>query len=121
MSISNSLMIGITELENQIDHSKPLKEKMLDAMKLALDHWLVIEDEEQFKAAVGAVLIKATEEEKEKINNQLQMLKTLSAVLSGIPVDIEAVMKDMPKDEKEEDKLILNSIWKQAKEEKKND
>jgi len=119
MSLSNTILVAITEIKNKIDHTQPLKEKMLDAMKLALDHWLIVQDEEQFKAAVGAVLSKATQEEQAKINNQLKMLQTLSTILSGISVDVEETMKDIPKDEKEEDKLILNDLWRKAKDEKK--
>jgi len=51
--MENSIMIGITELRGNIDSSLPLEDRLKISMRGALNHWLVIDEESQFKMANG--------------------------------------------------------------------
>ena len=108
MSIPNTMLIAIQDVESQIDHSKPLEEKLLDAMKKIQNHWLITNEDEQFKCAIGAVLSKASEEDREKINAELKALPLIYGD-HGLPGEIIlAKLADC--------QIGLQQIWKKAKE-----
>jgi len=110
MSISNSIKIAIMEIEGQLDKTASIEDRLKKAMKLAKNHWLIVDEDEQFKSAVGAVLLKASEEERQIINQEMRILGALSAAQAGIPVNIEAVLPD---DVKKSYGLV--KLWKETK------
>ena len=61
------------------------------AMKATYHHWMVTDEDVQFRMAVGAVLLVAPEEDREILTGELKSLQILSAVMSGVPVDIASV------------------------------
>lgn len=113
MSLSNSLLIGIQDLEGRIDHSKPLEEKLYDAMVLSLDSWLITDEDEQHKIAIGAVLSKGTEEERKLINEELEGLQGVFGAPSGMPMDPNYLFTMLG-----QCKLGLQNIWDKAKKSK---
>lgn len=54
-------MVGITELRTMVDSKQSLEERLKVTMRAALGHWLITDEESQFKMAVGAVLVEARE------------------------------------------------------------
>jgi len=116
--MENSIMIGITELQSSIDPKQPLEERLKVAMRAALNHWLVIDEESQFKMAVGAVMLSATEEEKERIEIDLKFLKSMSAAASGVPIDFGRLMKELGEDS-EVKAVGLRKLWDEVKAEKR--
>lgn len=111
MSLSNSLMIAIHEIRSSLDSSKPILENIKAAMKEAQKHWLIVDEEERFRAACGAVLLIANEDDKKILEKELKSLQTMSALQSGIPVDITTVLQDV--DPKQFFGLLR--IWKEIK------
>ena len=114
--MENSIMIGITELRGNIDSSLPLEDRLKISMRGALNHWLVIDEESQFKMAIGAVMVEATEEERERIETDLKLLRALSSAASGVPVDFGRLMEglrggDSPKP------VGLRKLWDDVKKE----
>ena len=65
-------------------------------------------DDFGFRAAVAAVMLKATEEERGVITRSMQPLKMLSAAQQGIPVDFGCLNAD-------EDILPLIGMWHESK------
>lgn len=111
-NLSNCILVAITETQMCIEKmdDEPLEARLKKAMQEMQHHWLVTNQEEQFQAAVGAVLITATEEEKERINAELRTLKALSAAMSGVPVDMGRAV-----DALEGIKPVgLTKIWKEV-------
>ena len=105
------IMVGIAELRGKVDSKQPLEERLKVAMRGALNHWMVTDEESQFKMAVGAVMVEATEEEQERINIDLRVLKALSAALSGVPVNFSSLA-----DEVDKDKAVgLSKLWSDIK------
>jgi len=109
MSVSNSVMIAIKEIELNLDKSKPILEIIKDAMKQAKNHWLVTDQEEQFRSAVGATMMVCNDENRRILEDELKGLRIISSMQSGVVVDIEATMAGMnPK------KFFgLMKIWKE--------
>lgn len=109
MSIPNTMLIAIQEIEGQIDHSKPLEEKLFDAMKKVQNHWMITDKEEQFRCAIGAVLAKASEEDREKINNELQGMQYLYGPDDGFSKDFKYVIKSLSKCQ-----IGMQKIWQKV-------
>lgn len=115
--MDNSIMIGIAELRTNVDPKQPLKERLKVAMRAALEHWLVLDEENQFKMAIGAVLIEATEEEQERINIDLKFLKAMSSAAGGVPVDFGRLMEELGEDGATK-AVGLQKLWGEVKAEK---
>ena len=108
--ISNCVMIAITETKMQIEimSNESVEARLKKAMELMQQHWLVTNQEEQFQAAIGAVLLTATEDEKERINGELKTLRALNAAASGVPVDMTQAFESMESYEP----IGLTKLWK---------
>jgi hypothetical protein len=57
----------------------------------AKDHWMATQSEDQFQGAVCAIYELASEEDKPRIKEELHLIRSLSALLTGIPVDLGQV------------------------------
>ncbi len=109
-------MAGVAELRAGVDSKQPLEERLKVAMRRALKHWLVFDEEGQFKMAVGAVLIEATEEEQKRMNLDLKFLLTISAAVSGVPVDFGRLVEEMGEDSPTK-AVGLRKLWDEVKKE----
>lgn len=91
MSLSNDIIIASHEISTKIDNTKPIKDRLRDAFKLAKEHWLVTTEENRFRAGVGGVLINCTSEEKHNIEEELLDLRQFNSALEtsslGVPID----------------------------------
>jgi len=115
--MENSIMLGIMELQASVDLKQPLEERLKVAMRAALNHWLVTDEEGQFKMAVGAVMMDATKEERERIEIDLKFLKAMSSAASGVPVDFARLAEELG--ENSADKAVgLRKLWGEVKAEK---
>lgn len=110
MSIPNHMMIAMQEIESKIDKEAPVKERLKKAMNLAQNHWLVRDEEEQFRCALGAVAVTASQEERQKIAAELAFLKGIDAQRDGVPVDFMELFGRVPKTP-----YGLNALWMEAK------
>lgn len=111
MSIPTHMKIAIIEIELKLDKNAPIKDRLKQAMKLSLNHWLVTNEDEQFRCAIGAVLLTASEEEKVQISREMAFLRSLSAATSGVPVDWGTLLEG----ETEQKIIGLLPLWKEAK------
>ena len=104
-------MIAITEISGKLDTKQSIEKQLRKAMELAMNHWMVINEDDRFKSAIGAVIINADEETKEIISNELKGLRGLNALYNGLPIDIVRLAKQA------EGKKVygLNKIWLDVK------
>lgn len=111
--MDNTVLIAINEIESDISGltGEAVEERLRAAMKSAQNHWLVTNEDAQFQAAVSAVLLNADDEEKERIEGALSVLRGLSAAFSGVPVDIVPLLENAPKNP-----IGLKKLWDEAKE-----
>ena len=85
------LALVVAESEGAVVPGETLKERLTAAMRKAQGHWMVLDKDTQFRGAIGAVLKTATEEEKAEILKELEGLRMISALISGVPVDLESL------------------------------
>lgn len=110
MSLSNSMMIAMGDIERKLDKEAPVKERLKQAMKLVQNHWLVTDEDEQFRSAIGAVLVTVSPEEKEIIMREIDFLKGLVAAVEGVPIDVGELLTRRP-----ENAYGLRGLWIEAK------
>lgn len=107
MAINNSILVAVTELKQSVDADKPITERLKAAMAQARQHWLVTNEDDQFRAAIGAVLLSATDDEKARIESELKALRALSAATAGVPINFAAL-------DTQKDPIGLLKIWKET-------
>ena len=107
-----NIQIVAQEAAEACKDTPDLKERVRKAMQKAYKHWMVLDEQEQFKGAVTGAFLCSDEDDKLTIKAALQSLQTLSAVLSGVPVDLEEALKQQ---ESVADKLALLPLWKEVK------
>lgn len=83
--------IAAAEARHVVKVEDALEDRLKATMKATRGHWMATDEDDQLYAAIGAVYALASEEEKKQITNELEHLKILSALLSGVPVDFEAI------------------------------
>lgn len=84
-----ALAAGMIEAEarDKLASATTLEQKIHAAFSAAKNHWMFTEENTQFVGAVGAILLHATEEEKERIEAEMLALRALSA-LGGLHVSL---------------------------------
>jgi len=100
--------IGVTEAKAASEKETTIQAQMDAAMKLMQHHWMILDEDLQFRCAVGALLMIVDEQTQETIKEEMASLKALSALMSGIPVDMERVT--VP-----QNPLGLMKRWKELK------
>ncbi len=108
--MQNAMVIAMSDIERKLDKDAPVKERLIQAMKLAQNHWLVIDEDAQFRSAIGAVMVTVSPEEKQILKSELDVLRGLGAAISGVPIDVVELLNRMP-----ENAYGLRSLWTEAK------
>lgn len=106
-------MIAVTEAEEAAKKKKYLVEKVRAAMEVTNHHWMLTDDDLRFKAAVAGTIMSCEKDcEREILSKEIKALNSLSALLSGVPVDLSQI--EMPKTT-----VGLMQLWIEIKEGKK--
>ncbi len=111
MTLSQSdtmVSIAAQTAKSVAEKEDTLEGKLRAAMKDTLHFWLTTDEDIRFRGAVGAVLLCCSEEEKERLEEELKGLRAISAMTSGVPVDISQV--NVP-----ENPIQLLKLWKEVK------
>jgi hypothetical protein len=106
------LAIACHEAECEAGKFTSLEDMVRAAMKAMANLWISTDDDLRFRGAVGGVLMvldkRGAVDDIERINSELEALRSLSALLSGVPVDMERVV--MP-----ENPIGLMKMWGDVK------
>lgn len=100
-------------IRSHVPVGESLQNRLLSAMRYAREHDDVffmcgrLDDDMRFRAALGAVMLAGSEEDKETIERSLKPMRMLAAAAQGVPVDFGA-LEDMG------DLLPLMKLWKRA-------
>lgn len=101
------------EAKSACEGEPDLVERIKKAMRAAKNHWVVTQEEEQFRGALGGAMLASDDTDQERIKASLLPLQALAAAIQGVPVDFERVLSDDP------DKLIpLRKLWDEVQAEK---
>jgi len=102
------LAIGAAECKGAAERETTLEGRLTAAFRVAKDLWMTTDENEQFQSAVAAVHMLSSDEDKQRIESEMLQLRTLSALLSGVPVDLDAIKKS-------ENPIGLMKLWKAIK------
>lgn len=94
--VSNFVLIVSAEARVAVEREPedtPFEQRIEAAMRSANNAWVTSNEEDRFKGAIGGLLLASnvTTEEKERIKSEMEGIKTLSAMMAGVPVDFERV------------------------------
>lgn len=92
-----AIQMACTVLVHDIPPGLPLTERLAWAMERVHTHARDLffmtgaDDDLRFRTAVAAVLINANEDEKATITRSMAVINAMSAIFSGVPVDVEQI------------------------------
>jgi len=70
---------------------QPLEDRLRLAMKVGHSFWMSTDEDVRFRGSVAAVLLHCTDDERERLSEELDVLKNFSALLSGVAVDLTQI------------------------------
>ncbi len=88
-----------------------LEDRARAAMRATRSHWLATDEADQFAAACEGLARTCSPEEVERIEAELRTNMALNALLSGVPVDLEAALAAKGDTEP----LGLSKLWREIK------
>ena len=103
------LAIAVTEAKAAAEGETTLEGRLTKAMEATKDHWMATDEDTQFRAAIGAVLLLSEDEDKARLEEEISQLKTVQAMISGVPVDFNAM-------EPMENPIGLMKMWRAVRE-----
>ena len=104
----NLILLVMAGARRAINPDQSLEERLRASMGACKNHFMVNDEDTQFKAAVAAVHELSTDEdERRRIRVELNGLAALSALLSGVPVDVSQV-------ETNDEPIGLSKIWREV-------
>ncbi len=118
-SVSTQAMVAASYIYNTnsqaLAECETVKGKFRVAFGEAKNYWGSTDDEVRFGGGVGAVMLDLGQEHPmyEKIERELEMLRDLSAAISGVPVDMEAAFNKLGQDDDEP--IGIMGIWMEVK------
>lgn len=110
MSRSNAVAIVALEARQAVEAlpaGTSLEDRLRAAMKASRDHWMATDEGDQLMGACEAVYGLASSTERERIEADLRVMSSLSALMSGVPVAIDQI--DVP-----ENPLGIRRLWREV-------
>lgn len=91
----NNTIISIvaTECRHAAEKETTLDDRIAAAMNVAKDHYLTTDNDERFRGAIAAIYELSDEETRYRIKEEMDALKYLSAMLSDVSVNLDAMPK----------------------------
>lgn len=88
-----ALEILVHEATRAAQSETTLEGRMSTVFKVAREHWMITDEHEQLQGALAALVQLSDEETKERILAEVESIKYLNAMLSGVAVDLDRVPK----------------------------
>jgi hypothetical protein len=89
-AILRSVVSGRDDVTEGMD-VKVLARIAFEESRRSTGGWMLQDDEDRFRTGAAVVYLLASEEDKERVSRELRLLGTLSAAISGIPVNFGAL------------------------------
>ena len=105
-----AVAVSLIEAENRdaLKAAATAADKLRVAFKGARDHWMLTDEDEQMRGAIGAALHHMTPEDRAHVETELKALQAISAATRGLPINFEAVV--IP-----ENPIGILKLWADAK------
>lgn len=113
MAMSNVVLIAAIEAQHAAEQAagKPIENRARAAMKAVQHHWVCTSESDQFAAACEGLARTCSPDEVERIAAELRAGMALNALLSGVPVDIEAALAEK---EAGPEPIGLSKLWREV-------
>ena len=115
--IDSRMIVALTQAAAEINIINGIEENIRIAMRITKDHWLCTDPDQQFYAAIAAVvgLYGNDSPEADRIEWECNKIKKaavlLDAAQSGVIDDIDQMIKDLKKDAKKYEPIHILKIW----------
>ena len=108
MATTAQLAFGLIEAEcrDDLKAANSLLDRVRIAFKVAKNHWMITDEDEQFRGACGAILHHSMGDDKERIEAEMRQLRAIAALMSGAQVEIP---------ESTHEPIGLVRIWREGK------
>jgi hypothetical protein len=111
-SVSPMMIIAVEEAKIAASDYNTTLGMLRAAMRSTCNSWCIVDENERFRAAMAAVLLLCGLEDKQVLIDEWKLIKSVTALFDGIPVDLEAVCAAAP-----EHPFGIMRIWNEIKEE----
>lgn len=91
MDLNNTELMMVALECKEAAKEEDFEARLDKCCEAAKDHWMVLDKEKQFHGAMVAAYLQSNDEEKKRIEVSLKILRTVSAMFSGVPVDINQI------------------------------
>lgn len=91
---ATELALVVASIRDAASGVANIEERAKALMRAAREHWMIRDENVQLMGAMAALLETATEEERPRLERFLTINKSINALLSGVPVDVDRVMED---------------------------
>lgn len=118
------LSLIITEIKPRLKKEHSLEEKLMTAMKMASNHWVVLDEEKQFLGAVGAVMDFCGKDslEYKRMEYTMKALQRLNTLVRGAQLEMSMSLSDaLGSEEEKYEPVPLRDFWDKAKKEAKKE
>jgi hypothetical protein len=116
MAQEHLMAIAVAEARPACAGEPDIVERVKKAMRVCNNHWMVTAEVHRVNAALAAAALESNEKERDRITRSGSAMNkannALAALISGVPVDLEALSAQMPK---EDDLLPIMDMWNAVK------
>jgi len=97
--MNTEILIMSAELKHLAEEHETIEDMFRAVVPEAHNHWMIIDEDEQFKGAVGAVLLalqeKGRDDDMKRITKELQMLRALSLIgTPGVSINFGDILDE---------------------------
>ncbi len=114
--MSAEVMLSILVTECQGIDEPDLAERIKACMRETVNHWMVLDEEMQFRGALAAAMVLSEAEDEGRIKAALKPLQAIAALMSGVPVDLDRVVREQEEAKEDgHDPIPLRQLWDDVK------
>ena len=108
-NIKTAIALIEAEAREGIKNAETIEGKFKAAFGVAKNHWMFTDEDIQYRSGIGVVMSSIEKDSKDyqRIESELNMLKTLSAAMSGVSVNF-------PESNDDFDAIGIQGIWEEA-------
>lgn len=106
-------LIVATEAQAAAEGETDLIERIKKCMRASVNHWMATSEDDQFRGAVAAAIRLSDGDEREQLETSVRELHATTALLQGVPIDAEELLKQRGDTEI----VPLIKLWHEAKDE----
>lgn len=112
------MSIAVTEARNACKGESDILERIRKAMRVCHNHWMVTGEAQQLNSALAGAMLESEGEERDRIGRSGKAFNraniALAAMVSGVPVDIEAMEAELAS-EPVDDIIPIAQLWRETK------